>query len=95
MIQQHEVGIRKRLIQRWTPQKPTCDSAIRNRDYVSVSIKEILPTLTVFGYGILVSLTVLVLELAHNFLMNYINNTFKKSETTLKNEKQTKNVLGC
>ncbi|CAH1738067.1 unnamed protein product [Aphis gossypii] len=70
LIQQHEVGIKKRLIQRWTPKKPTCDSAKKNRNYVSVSIKEILPTIILFGYGLLISLTVLVLELAYYYVAN-------------------------
>lgn len=78
LIQQHEVGIKKRLIQRWTPKKPTCDSAKKNRNYVSVSIKEILPTIILFGYGLLISLTVLVLELAYYYGMHYFMKRFKK-----------------
>ncbi|XP_016660212.1 uncharacterized protein LOC107883850 [Acyrthosiphon pisum] len=32
---QHEVGIRKRLIQRWMQHKPTCDYVKINRKYMS------------------------------------------------------------
>ncbi|XP_026805088.1 uncharacterized protein LOC113548417 [Rhopalosiphum maidis] len=67
LIQQHEVGIRKRVIQRWTPQKPFCDLSKRNRKYVSVSIKAIFPTIMLFGYGLLISLTVFMLELAYYY----------------------------
>jgi len=84
LIQQHEVGIRKRLIQRWTPHKPTCDSVKINRKYVSVSIKDILPTIMLFSYGMLISLIVLMLELAYHFLMNYMNNKFKKADKATK-----------
>ncbi|XP_060851638.1 glutamate receptor ionotropic, delta-1-like [Rhopalosiphum padi] len=79
LIQQHEVGIRKRVIQRWTPQKPLCDLSKRNKKYVSVSIKAILPTIMLFGYGLLISLTVFMLELAYYYFVNYINSRIKKS----------------
>lgn len=84
LIQQNEVGIRKRLIQRWTPHKPTCDSKKINRKYVSISIKEILSTITLFDYGMSISLMVRMLELAYHCLMNYMNNIFKKSDNVPK-----------
>ncbi|XP_025421996.1 probable glutamate receptor [Sipha flava] len=70
LIQQQEVGIRKRFIERWTPPKLTCDSMKINKNYVSVSVKEIYPTLKLFSYGILLSFVVFTFELASDYFFD-------------------------
>ncbi|XP_050546126.1 uncharacterized protein LOC126908256 [Daktulosphaira vitifoliae] len=62
LIQQYEVGVRRRILNQWSAQKPTCTSR-RSLKYVSVSIKDIYPILKIFGYGILVSVVILFLEI--------------------------------
>jgi len=63
MIQQHEIGLKDRIIKKIMPQKQKCVSAnfgvVR---FDSVSIREIYPALLFLGYGIFTSWLLLLFE---------------------------------
>jgi len=66
LIQQQEVGLKNRIIRRWIPAKPMCDSSNRANQFISVSIKEIYPMLQIYGFGLCISVIILFLEIAYN-----------------------------
>jgi len=65
-MQQQEVGLKNRIIRRWIPAKPMCDSSNRANQFVSVSIKEIYPMLQIYGFGLCISIIILFFEIAYN-----------------------------
>lgn len=66
-----EIGLIKRITDQWTAPKPSCGSSTRSKQYVSVSIIDIYLTLNVFGYGVIISLGILSLEIVyHNYWSN-------------------------
>uniref|UniRef100_A0A2S2NTB4 Glutamate receptor delta-1 subunit n=1 Tax=Schizaphis graminum TaxID=13262 RepID=A0A2S2NTB4_SCHGA len=66
LMQQQEVGLKNRIIRRWIPAKPMCDSSNRANQFVSVSIKEIYPMLQIYGFGLCISIIILFFEIAYN-----------------------------
>lgn len=70
-----EVGLDKRIANQWIAPKPSCRSSGKNKQYVSVSTKEIHLTLKVFGYGVCISLVIFTLEVAFHA---WINRQIKK-----------------
>lgn len=66
LIQQQEVGLKNRIIRRWVPAKPMCDSSNRANQFVSVSIKEIYPMLQIYGFGLCISIVILFFEIVYN-----------------------------
>ncbi|VVC30079.1 Ionotropic glutamate receptor [Cinara cedri] len=71
LMHQEEVGIKNRIIRRWIPPKPMCDSSNRANQFVSVSIKEIYPMLQIYGFGLCVSIVVLFLEIGYETYTRY------------------------
>lgn len=69
MIQQQEAGFKNRILKRWLPPKPMCDSSNRASQFVSVSIREIYPMIQIFGFGLLISIIVLFLEIGYKTRM--------------------------
>ncbi|XP_029347273.1 glutamate receptor ionotropic, delta-1-like [Acyrthosiphon pisum] len=66
LIHQQEVGLKNRIIRRWIPAKPMCDSSNRANQFVSVSIKEIYPMLQIYGFGLCISIVILFVEIVYN-----------------------------
>lgn len=66
LIHQQEVGLKNRIVRRWIPSRPMCDSSNRANQFVSVSIKEIYPMLQIFGFGLCISILILLLEIGYN-----------------------------
>ncbi|XP_050421371.1 uncharacterized protein LOC126833853 [Adelges cooleyi] len=74
LIQQQEVGIKNRIIRRWIPMKPMCDSSNRANEFVSVSFNEVYPMFQVYGFGVVLSVLVLIVEKIHQlyYLPNFV-----------------------
>ncbi|CAH1738068.1 unnamed protein product [Aphis gossypii] len=79
LIQQQEVGLKNRIIRRWIPAKPMCDSSNRANQFVSVSIKEIYPMLQIYGFGLCISILILFFEITYHTYTCYSQNLHTES----------------
>ena len=61
-----EIGFVGREYKRWYHQKPKC--ADNSQGFVSVRIQDFYPALVVFAYGFVLSLVILILEIAYSNL---------------------------
>ena len=61
-----EIGFVGREYKRWYHQKPKC--ADNSQGFVSVRIQDFYPALVVFAYGVVLSLLILILEIAYSKL---------------------------
>jgi len=73
-MQQQEVGLKNRIIRRWIPAKPMCDSSNRANQFVSVSIKEIYPMLQIYGFGLCISIIILFFEITYHTYTSHNQN---------------------
>ena len=61
-----EIGLVGREYKRWYHQKPKC--ADNSQGFVSVRIQDFYPALVVFAYGVVLSVVIVVLEIAYSKL---------------------------
>lgn len=71
LMHQQETGLKNRIVRRWLPPKPMCDSSNRASQFISVSLREIYPMVQIFGFGLCVSNIILLLEIGFKTYMRH------------------------
>lgn len=85
LIQQYEVGLKNRIVRRWIPPKPICDSSNRANQFVSVTLKEIYPMLQIYSCGLCIAVVILILEIGYH-------TNFREKITNVSNLKIFKHI---